>query len=400
MNIVLERRESLSDIKIKSVFQPLYSVHEKKYIGVEALSRGINSKGLIPAPELFNIPQNGHEKFNLNMRCIENALKTLEKVPDLDGYSIFLNIDSSLMDTSAFDLEKFFSSLENTKIEAERIVIELIESRVKDFETLMDFVSACRKKGYLIALDDAGAGYSNFERIVKIKPDVIKIDRALVDGVSEEFHKREVCRALIELSRNIGALSLAEGIETLDDALECQDMGVDLIQGYYLSKPIESIAALDASTKKISLFVETCNFTTKERNKRLRTDLARIKRQSLFIYNLLLDDDISDWDEILRSSIDRLPEAECAYLLNKEGIQISKSALRTNVVYKKHFLFSPAKRGADHSQKYYFLKRSPNQKWYISDPYLSSATGNICRTVSLYFEVNKNAYYLCLDIKN
>ena len=304
------------------------------------------------------------------------------------------------MDNNGFDIKDFRFETISSGISPYRIVIELIESRVRNFDVLLQFVNYCRAQGFLIALDDVGAGYSSLERMVKIKPDIIKIDRGLVNGVAEEFYKREVCRALIGLAHNIGALSLAEGVETINDALECQDLGADIMQGFYFSKPLEHVFPADSSSGKIALLVETWNFSSTERDKNLRNSLSRVKKQAGIIHNALVKGDEGSWDETLSIRVEAMPDIECAYILNSEGKQISISALRSNLEYKKHSLFTPAKAGADHSQKYYYLRRTEDQKWYISDPYISRATGNICRTVSMLFTDNNRQLYLCLDINS
>lgn len=399
MNITLTENRTLEQVKIRTLYQPLYSVHEKRYIGYEALSRGTLNDEELNASALFALPENENEKLELNIRCIEAALQNLNTMTATADYTVFLNIDSSIIDNRNFNIQDLRISSSICGVTSKKLVIELIESRVKNFDILMEFVSFCRAQGFLIALDDVGAGYSNLERIVKIKPDIIKIDRSLVNGLSEEFHKKEACRALIELSHNIGALSLVEGVETLNDSLECLEMGADIMQGYYFSKPVENISSADFSMNKIALLTETWRFSTTERNNSLKLSLYLVKKQAASIYKSLHLLKSDNWNNILIGRIKIFPDIECAYILNSEGRQVSLTAIRPGIEYKKHNLFMPAKPGADHSQKYYFNRRSESQKWFISDPYISRATGNICRTVSVLFTDDRaDIYYLCLDI--
>ena len=390
----------IDDVEIISLFQPLYSVHEKKYIGVEALSRGRYQNSYLDAYQLFSLPKNEKEKLKLNEKCIKASLHSFITQETFNKNTVFLNIDSSLMDNSELaDLEFTINSITSVGVEPRQIVIELIESRVKKLDILQNFVMYCREKGFLIALDDVGAGYSNFERIVKIKPDIIKIDRGLVNGVSEEFHKREICRSLIQLSHNIGALSLTEGVETMNDALECQNLGADILQGFYFSRPQEEILPVDISAGKISLLVSTWNFSILEKNRSLSTNINRVKKHSNIIYKALMNTVYEEWDNVLVRMVESIPDIECSYILDTSGTQISLSAIDVNIKHKDHYLFTPATYGTDHSQKYYFIRRTEDQKWFISDPYISRATGNICRTVSMMFINDKSEkYYLCLDI--
>ena len=85
----MQRNYSINSVEILSLYQPLYSVHEKKYIGVEALSRGIYKGDYINAGQLFSLPANQKEKLDLNIKCIENSLGNLKKQEDSVKYSVF-----------------------------------------------------------------------------------------------------------------------------------------------------------------------------------------------------------------------------------------------------------------------------------------------------------------------
>jgi EAL domain-containing protein (putative c-di-GMP-specific phosphodiesterase class I) len=386
-------------LEIKSLFQPLYSVREKKYIGAEVLSRGLMSGRILPAVELFNLPRSPREAWELNKMCICRAMKAAPNHIPEDQLTLFVNIDSALMDHLFQGEKDFLGFLDDYS--TDRIVIELIESRVKEFERLKSFVDMCRERGFLIALDDVGSGYSSLERLVKIKPDIIKIDKGLIRGISQEFYKKEVCRSLIELSHHIGALSLAEGVETLEEALECQNLGVDMIQGFYFSRPVERFEQINIDSPKVLSLVESWNISTRERARAIGDSLYIAKKQALKIHEKILEKPEYKWDESLQIQIEKLPHVECAYILNQHGRQISMTAMNSDVRFKKHFLFSPAEMGTDHSQKRYFMRRGEKQKWYISDPYISRATGNIVRTISLFFTGSSSEiFFLCLDIKN
>ncbi|MDC7231932.1 MAG: EAL domain-containing protein [Spirochaetales bacterium] len=392
---------NFTDLNILSLYQPLYSVQERKYIALEALSRGrMNDKDL-SAAELFDLPVSNQEILTLNKECIRQALRSSASRFSTDQLSLFLNFDSSLLDSFSEMADEIYSIVRELNLDPDRIVIELIEKKVHRFDVLMRFVRKCRELGFLIALDDVGSGYSNFERIVQIKPDIIKIDRNLVKDISEEFYKREVCRSLINLSHSIGALSLAEGVETLEEALVCQNLGVDILQGFYFSKPKETFHQIDISSPKVSLLVEAWTYSLAERAKEISDNIFIVKKQANSISQRIFKSDRDKWDQILNRELNNVSNIECAYILNAQGKQITGTVLKPRMWTKKHFLFKPARMGTDHSQKAYFLNRSGKQKWYISDRYISRATGNLCRTVSLLFKDKKEKnHYLCLDIKD
>ena len=109
--------------------------------------------------------------------------------------------------------------------------MEFLEARLEDVGRFGALADALREHGFLVVLDDVGAGHSNLDRIPLFRPDVIKVDRSLISGVGDDFYKQETLKSLVNLSRRIGALVVAEGIETDAEAIVALELGVDLLQG-------------------------------------------------------------------------------------------------------------------------------------------------------------------------
>lgn len=122
---------------------------------------------------------------------------------------------------------------------SDSIIEEINESMVKDINSLQTFISLHRSYGFIIAMDDIGAGHSNLNRVAIVRPDFLKIDRALVKDLDKEYYKQEVFKSLINLARNTGALVVAEGVEGMEEAIAAMDFGVDMIQGFHFSVPRE-----------------------------------------------------------------------------------------------------------------------------------------------------------------
>lgn len=384
-------------VNIKSVFQPLYSVQNKKYCGVEALSRGELNTKPINAQQLFSLPSNAQENYSLNMHCIMSSLIAFSHFKETENLSVFINFDSALIDCPDIMIENILQIVHDVNIVPSQIVIELIESKVTNFSRLLEFVNLYRRKGFLIALDDVGSGYSNFERIVHIQPDVLKIDISLVNGISNDFYKQSVCKSLIELSHSIGCLALAEGIENLKDALMVQELGVDIIQGFYFSKPVEQFKWNIGAKPINELILSWQKFANLRERKKIQF-LSQIKKKAQNIATLLQNSHEESWDSIILTQIHTCNYIQCVYVLDEHGLQTTKTAISTLVPHKTHLLFNPAKKETDHSFKSYYVNRRQNQKWFISDPYVSNATGYICRTINLFFKHKDIKYLLCLDV--
>lgn len=372
-------------------------MHKKRYTGLEALSRGESEGRTLNAGQLFSLPRNEQENLYLNRQCIASAFESFSALPGVEDISIFINFDSELIDCPHLALGEILDMAEASGIEATRIVIELIESRVKNFSRFMDFVTYYRSKGILIALDDVGSGYSNFDRIVRIQPDIIKLDRGLVHNVAADLHQQAVCISLIELSHNIGAVALAEGVESLDDALVCQEMGVDMIQGFYFSEPVPAPVCNSSSIEAITKLTAAWQRFFQQHVQLKARHLGAVKKAAEAIACLLHSRPEEEWSDILRMQMGRYDNIQCLYILDFSGMQISETVVASDEYHNVHQLFQPARKGEDHSFKSYYAKRRPFQDWFVSDPYISNVTGALCRTINLFFQKNEKSYYLCLD---
>ena len=89
----------------------------------------------------------------------------------------------------------------------------------------------------MVALDDVGSGYSSLNMIAKLKPDIVKIDREIIDGIDTNPVHQSVFKAIVSLAKELEILVLAEGVERSEEVAYCAANGADLAQGYYFGKP-------------------------------------------------------------------------------------------------------------------------------------------------------------------
>lgn len=117
-------------------------------------------------------------------------------------------------------------------------VLELTEQEsVQDYRRLRDALAPLRERGLRIAIDDAGAGFASLHHIVELEPDIIKIDRSLIDGISSSKALRSIVTGFVLLALDSGATLVAEGVETAEDLRVLASLGVDAAQGYLLARP-------------------------------------------------------------------------------------------------------------------------------------------------------------------
>ncbi|MCA1742938.1 MAG: EAL domain-containing protein, partial [Desulfovibrionales bacterium] len=285
------------------------------------------------------------------------------------------------------------------------IVIEMVESRVRDFPELCRFINNHRKYGFLIALDDFGAGHSNLERISIIKPEIIKIDRSLIENVHNEFFKQEILKAIIKLTDQLGVMVLSEGVETREEVVKTLELDTDLLQGYYFSRPqpLEKLSIAEINTK----IQKTASEFFKNVITRIKIRKEHFNNCQALGFSILSElKDFKDENEKLeyelKGMISSYSIIECAYLLDESGRQISSTVMNNGHIHnlKSSQLFRPAEFGDDHSLKDYYVYIQAGLDRFITDPYISLATGSLCRTISVTFTTrDNNKRILCLDMK-
>lgn len=389
-------------------FQPIVSIKKKKIIGFEALSRGIDPESgqEIPPFFLFSVAQKCDKIVELDRACREKALEAFgnlhHKNPDL---LLFLNFDTSMVDMGIVGSGNLLRMVREKDINPGNIVIEMVESRVRNFSELCRFIDNHRKYGFLIALDDFGAGHSNLERISVIKPEIIKIDRSLIQNVHTEFFKQEILKAIIKLTDQLGVMVLSEGVETYEEVMKTLELDTDLLQGYYFStpQPLKELSLTEVNAK----IQQTASDFFKNVITRIKISKEHFNNCQALGFSILselkdLKDENIKLERELKNMISSYSIIECAYLLDESGRQISSTIMNNGHIHnlKNSQLFRPAELGDDHSLKDYYVYIQAGLGRFITDPYISLATGSLCRTISVSFTTRgNNKRILCLDMK-
>ena len=118
------------------------------------------------------------------------------------------------------------------------IIFEILESDcIKDFSIVEEFASTVRKYGCRIAIDDFGSGYSSMENILKLKPEIIKIDGSLIKDIDTSVESKTIVKSIISMAKELNAKTVAEYVHSEEVFKTVKDLGVDFLQGFYLGKP-------------------------------------------------------------------------------------------------------------------------------------------------------------------
>ena len=211
---------------ITPVFQPIVCLADGKIVGYEALTRVDDMSDRTP-----------HEWFTMARLCgLGCELQALAAARALavpgrpDGTYLSLNLEPSSLGSAAFE--------EVLPHDLSGILIEITEQElISDHLRLSDELAVLRARGARIALDDTGAGYSGLRHVTLMRPDVIKLDRALVENLNSDPGKQALLESFASFARRTEAQLCAEGIESDAELDALAELGVDLGQGYRLARP-------------------------------------------------------------------------------------------------------------------------------------------------------------------
>lgn len=392
----------LANRAIQTYFQPIVSIRKQEIVGLEALSRGLNSNNDIIMPQpLFAEAAAKGRSVELDRLCREKALENFKRVSGKSEDSfLFLNLDTSIIDKGVVGSGHLIKAVRQLGLNPSSIVIEIVESKIHDTEGLAKFIKSHKQYGFLIALDDMGSASSNLDRILHVRPDIIKIDRGLIREINNDYYKQELFKALVSVAKKTGALVVAEGIESHNEAVTSLELGADFLQGYYIAHPAPYADNLDSTiSDTLRLLVSSYRRSIVK-----KTQSEALKRT---IYKNLLEElgqklsniQPADFELKLKEIAKDHACVQCYYILDVYGTQITETvkAYFTNNG-KRHGMFRPDFKGSDQSLKDYYIFIHAGFEQYISEPYISLANGLPCLTGSLIFK-NCNGHFciLCID---
>jgi EAL domain-containing protein (putative c-di-GMP-specific phosphodiesterase class I) len=224
----------LSDLllggQLRVAFQPIVSLGEHTLIGMEALLRieGRDGRWSLPGPAFHRAAAIG---WTLDLEVAALAL-ALTRVGDLP-HDAFLAVNAS----PSTMLSPRFAELVSA-VDLRRVVVEITENEaIEEYDPITDVLGPLREGGMRVAIDDTGAGASTFRHILRLRPDVVKLDISLVDEVCTNDFQQALVRALVRFTAELGVTLIAEGIEDPEQAEVLRDLGVLLGQGFILGRP-------------------------------------------------------------------------------------------------------------------------------------------------------------------
>lgn len=230
----------INEQQITLYYQPKLTCKGLLLKGVEALARWTHPKlGFVSPVEFITAAEEFNIISELTHYLFDIALK--QKVAWREhGVNFHLAFNLSPLSLADSDLANNIAKQVNYyNIDPKDIVLEVTEHAIcGELSTAIETLAKLRLKGFKLAIDDYGTGFANAQQLSRVPATELKLDRILVDNVATRPQQLTILKSTVNLAKDIGLTTVAEGVENYDDFKLVSELGGDLVQGYYFAKPM------------------------------------------------------------------------------------------------------------------------------------------------------------------
>ena len=224
---------ALNNNNIVPYFQAIVDNETLKINKYECLVRMIDNDDVISPYFFINISKKTNQYIKITKIMIEKSFKAFDKL----SYEFSINISyEDIEDGSIFECIK--TNLKKYDVK-NQVVFEILEDEnIKNYDILLTFINKIKKLGCKVAIDDFGTGYSNFERLLKMNIDYLKIDASIIKNIAKDKNSYKIAKTITQFAKNLQMKTIAEFVENEEIFKIVKKFKIDYSQGYYFAKPI------------------------------------------------------------------------------------------------------------------------------------------------------------------
>ncbi|MEO0636225.1 MAG: EAL domain-containing protein [Pseudomonadota bacterium] len=245
---------ALDDGQIQPMFQPLIDLTSGRVLGAEILMRWQKKDGTIARPgDFIHRVEQANLTCELTVSLLNSAIRELgETYREMPSMTLSINLFPRDIKNERI-VGMVDEALRGQALRSEQIIFEITERRgLDDIEAVQSVLAGLSKLGARIALDNAGAGHLGLSGLRQLWPDVVKIDKVLVDALGREDNARSIIDTIVSLADELAIGIVAEGVENIDQMQRLNSIGVTAAQGYLFSKPLTATDFKDYVKRSMS----------------------------------------------------------------------------------------------------------------------------------------------------
>lgn len=374
------------DTELQSLFQAIISPTLQRTVGLEAqLLVRRNGHSEVAETLRNRLP----EARIADMDRLALAVHTRNTPPTPDGNEwIFLPVQPPTIRHRLLSPEDALRELSAQGVHHSRIVLQITESEKLGDAELADFVAAFRECGFLIAIDDFGAGAANYDRVLSLCPDIVRLDPTLIQNAETSSRAARLFPHMVSLLRESGSLVLVDGISTEIQARIAIDTDAELLQGNWF-------ASADRNLPEASVIKDKAAQLMGIGKSAIDRDELRMRSRFMTVWNAYRD------GHNLDSIVHEIPEEEITriYVIDSQGYQIGDTELTAHALRSCHHPLTDS-RGACWARRQYFRNAQEQPgRVQITRPYLSLTEQRLCKTFScVVMRPGLGQVVLCMDV--
>lgn len=237
IKVASKLKEAIEEDRIVPFYQPIVNTDTQKTEKYEALMRLIERDGTVVSPFSFlEISKVTKLYTKLTQIIIEKSFK------EFADKNFELSINIGVDDILNKEVVEFIKEAVARYKIGEKVIFEIVESEgIESFDEVMNFIKEVKTLGCKIAIDDFGTGYSNFEYLMKLQVDFIKIDASMIKNIDRDENSRIIAKTINDFAKKLNMKTVGEFVYSEKVYNEVKSMGIDYCQGYYFSEPKRDI---------------------------------------------------------------------------------------------------------------------------------------------------------------
>lgn len=391
---------SFESMTLASHFQPIYSLSLSRTVGHEAFLRVTDRYGMSIAPlALLRRTNNFVEVLKVDRLARRLHLSNFARGAESTGW-VNLNMHPDIfLHAPKLGNDRFTARLlEELGLPGHRLVLDVNEHGPADDGQLSESAAYFRRTGCLLAFDDFGDGPLNVDRIVLLRPEIVKLHRCRLIQAQSDSAFRRLLRPLVSLMHDAGALVLQEGVETAAEAEIAMAADIDLVQGYYFGRPEPWLATAEHRHAEINALWTAFDRRIEARQRADEEWIAPYVEAIRYAREeLLAGQPLSDAAARFRD----LPDAEFCYLLDRSGHTTGEVIEANGAQWFGDLRYAPlAERSGIRAESRPYFHRALEQpeKISVTAPYLSAASRRLCVTVCAGVGMGKDMRIICGDV--